>query len=232
MVNGARMAAVGPAYRGGIVFGNALLTGIVRWIFGDRVSDMLSGYRVFSRRFVKSFPALSSGFETETEFTVHALELQMPIAEQPTAYKERPEGSAFQTADFSRRGAHPAHHRRVDEGRAAVAILRCSGAVPVPARRRGWNTRPARVVQTGLVPRLPTAVWRGAGAALLPFAGLRPSARFRRARPQGDEASRLSRNPRYRLRALRAVSAQEAELAVADRASPRAGMLAEVIHRC
>jgi hypothetical protein len=71
-----------------------LLTGLVSRLFGKRVSDMLSGYRVFSRRFAKSFPALSSGFETETEFTVHALQLGMPMGEISAAYKERPVGSA------------------------------------------------------------------------------------------------------------------------------------------
>jgi glycosyltransferase involved in cell wall biosynthesis len=93
MVNGRRVTEIAAAYRPGHRFGNALLTGIVRRIFGSRVRDLLSGYRVFSRRFVKSFPALASGFETETEFTIHALELNMPIAELPTVYKERPKGS-------------------------------------------------------------------------------------------------------------------------------------------
>lgn len=87
MVTGARIGA--GTHRPGHLFGNRLLTGLVRRIFGDRISDMLSGYRVFSRRFVKSFPALVSGFETETEFTVHALRLGMPISEVPTQYRER-----------------------------------------------------------------------------------------------------------------------------------------------
>jgi hypothetical protein len=81
------------AYRQGHRFGNRVLTGIAQRIFGKRVTDMLSGYRVVSRRFVKSFPALSSGFETETELTIHALALRMPIGEITTPYKERPEGS-------------------------------------------------------------------------------------------------------------------------------------------
>jgi len=79
MVTGTRVSEKADAYRRGHQLGNAVLTGLVRRIFGNRVSDMLSGYRVFSRRFVKSFPALAAGFETETEFTVHALELKMPI---------------------------------------------------------------------------------------------------------------------------------------------------------
>ena len=73
MVTGARQGGGQDAYRLGHRFGNQALTRMVCWIFGDGITDMLSGYRVFSRRFVKSFPALSSGFETETEFTVHAL---------------------------------------------------------------------------------------------------------------------------------------------------------------
>src|ERR1700744_6596657 len=81
MVNAARYGAVREAYRPGHKLGNALLTALVSWAFGDGISDMLSGYRVFSRRFVKSFPALSSGFETETEFTVHALALHIPVHE-------------------------------------------------------------------------------------------------------------------------------------------------------
>jgi glycosyltransferase involved in cell wall biosynthesis len=94
MVTGIRVSDAGGAYRPGHRFGNLILTGVVRGIFGNRATDMLSGYRCFSRRFVKSFPALAGGFETETEFTVHALELRLPIAELPAAYGERPAGSA------------------------------------------------------------------------------------------------------------------------------------------
>ncbi len=93
MVTGNRVTMIEAAYRRGHRFGNAMLTGIVSSIFGNRITDMLSGYRVFSRRFVKSFPALSSGFETETEFTVHALELRMPLGEMDTPYRDRMEGS-------------------------------------------------------------------------------------------------------------------------------------------
>jgi len=94
MVNGARVTDREAAYRRGHVLGNRVLTGMVTTVFGRRLSDMLSGYRVFSRRFVKSFPALSAGFETETEFTVHALGLCMPVGEVETRYVERPPGSA------------------------------------------------------------------------------------------------------------------------------------------
>lgn len=81
------------AFRSGHHFGNHLLTSVVGMIFERSFTDMLSGYRIFSRRFVKSFPALAKGFETETELTVHALELRMPIAEVMTDYKSRPAGS-------------------------------------------------------------------------------------------------------------------------------------------
>ena len=101
MVNGARVTDVPLAYRPGHRFGNTVLTALVCRIFGTRITDMLSGYRVFSRRFVKSFPALASGFETETEFTVHALELRMPVGEIPTRYKERPAGSASKLRTYA-----------------------------------------------------------------------------------------------------------------------------------
>ncbi|MFO1239469.1 MAG: glycosyltransferase family 2 protein [Sphingomonadaceae bacterium] len=93
MVVGARKSEVEAAYRRGHRLGNALLTGMLARIFGRTFTDILSGYRVFSRRFVKSFPVLSAGFEIETEISVHALELRMPVAEQVTAYAARPEGS-------------------------------------------------------------------------------------------------------------------------------------------
>jgi len=93
MITGKRASDSEAAYRPGHRFGNRLLAGIASHIFGQTVSDMLSGYRAFSCRFVKSFPALSQGFEIETELTIHALQLRMPVAEITTAYKERPTGS-------------------------------------------------------------------------------------------------------------------------------------------
>ncbi len=101
MVNGSRVEQAERAYRRGHRAGNVMLTGMVRRIFGTRISDMLSGYRVFSRRFVKSFPALASGFETETEFTVHALELRMPVGEIAVGYRERPAGSASKLRTYA-----------------------------------------------------------------------------------------------------------------------------------
>lgn len=93
MVVGTRVASHVDAYRPGHQFGNRLLTFAVANLFGERFSDMLSGYRVFSRRFVKSFPAMSSGFEIETELSIHALELHLPVAEVATPYRIRVTGS-------------------------------------------------------------------------------------------------------------------------------------------
>ena len=94
MVVGTRVHREDAAYRRGHQTGNRLLTGFVASMFGQSFSDMLSGYRVLSRRFVKSFPVLSGGFEIETELTIHALELELPVAEVDTPYYARPEGSA------------------------------------------------------------------------------------------------------------------------------------------
>ncbi|MDP6437181.1 MAG: glycosyltransferase family 2 protein [Gammaproteobacteria bacterium] len=101
LVNGKRVHTETEAYRPGHQFGNVLLTSLVAMIFGKRFEDMLSGYKIFSRRFVKSFPSLSSGFEIETELTVHALELRMPVAEVETRYGTRPEGSESKLSTFT-----------------------------------------------------------------------------------------------------------------------------------
>ena len=103
MVNGQRSEVDGEAgaYRRGHRLGNRVLSGLGRAVFVDRIKDMLSGYRVFSRRFVKTFPALTSGFETETEFTIHALDLMMPLAELPVSYRERPAGAASKLRTYS-----------------------------------------------------------------------------------------------------------------------------------
>lgn len=93
MVTGKRIEQHDDAYRFGHRFGNRLLASITRVLFGQRSFDLLSGYRVMSRRFVKSFPAVSSGFEIETELTIHALSLNLPMLEVDTPYRERPEDS-------------------------------------------------------------------------------------------------------------------------------------------
>lgn len=158
MVNGTRVTAIQAAYRPGHRLGNQVLTGLVRAIFGNRIRDMLSGYRVFSRRFVKSFPALSSGFETETEFTVHALELRMPVGEVETAYKDRPAGSASKLRTYTD-GIRilrtivilVKEERPLAFFSTIAALLLLIGAI---------LTIPILVdyARTGLVPRLPTAV--------------------------------------------------------------------------
>ncbi len=100
MVVGTRQHDVKDAYRGGHVLGNRLFTGLLSGLFGRSFTDIFSGYRVFSRRFVKSFPVLSEGFEIETEMSVHALELKMPVGEVTTAYGARPEGSASKLSTY------------------------------------------------------------------------------------------------------------------------------------
>jgi hypothetical protein len=168
MVNGARVTDTVAAYRRGHRLGNRVLTGIVQRIFGNRVTDMLSGYRVFSRRFVKSFPALAVGFETETELTIHALELKMPIGEIATPYKDRPAGSTSKLRTYSD-GLRilRAIVMLVKEERPlqffavcalALAVLAVTLAIPLVAT----------YLRTGLVPRLPTAVL-ALGLMLLSF---------------------------------------------------------------
>ncbi len=93
MIVGARQEQEEKAYRRGHRFGNRFLTQCVAWVFGNQFGDILSGYRVFSRRFVKSFPTMTSGFEIETELTIHALTLRMPAVEIDVPYKARPDGT-------------------------------------------------------------------------------------------------------------------------------------------
>jgi len=158
MVNGARLATTVRAYRPGHVFGNKLLTGTVAAIFGSRIRDMLSGYRVFSRRFVKSFPALASGFETETELTVHALELRLPIAEILTPYRDRPPGSKSKLNTF-RDGFRILRTivYLVKEERPMLFFSSLASLLFISSLILGWPVV-ATFLETGLVPRLPTAV--------------------------------------------------------------------------
>ena len=100
MIVGSRISQAQESYRRGHRFGNAVLTGMLARLFGRSFTDILSGYRVFSRRFVKSFPSLSAGFEIETEISVHALELKMPTAEIDTPYFARPEGSLSKLSTY------------------------------------------------------------------------------------------------------------------------------------
>ena len=100
MVVGKREETHQDSYRPGHRLGNRVLTGLVRKLFGSQIDDMLSGYRVFSRRFAKSFPSSSREFEIETELTVHAMQMRMAIAEISTPYKERPPGSFSKLRTF------------------------------------------------------------------------------------------------------------------------------------
>jgi glycosyltransferase involved in cell wall biosynthesis len=170
MVNGARVPVTTQAFRPGHVFGNRLLTGTVAMIFGDRLRDMLSGYRVLSRRFVKSFPALAHGFETETELTVHALELRLPLAEVQTPYRDRPAGSQSKLRTF-RDGFRILRTivLLVKEERPLQFFSIVAGALFLSSLILGWPLV-AEYLRTGLVPRLPTAVL-ATGQMILAFVG-------------------------------------------------------------
>jgi glycosyltransferase involved in cell wall biosynthesis len=168
MVNGARVATAAAAFRPGHRFGNRLLTGTVAVIFGDRLKDMLSGYRVMSRRFIKSFPALASGFETETELTVHALELRLPIAEVRTPYRDRPAGSLSKLRTF-RDGWRILRtiFFLVKEERPLQFFSAVAAALVIAALVLGWPLV-TEFLETGLVPRLPTAIL-ATGLTILAF---------------------------------------------------------------
>jgi glycosyltransferase involved in cell wall biosynthesis len=168
MVVATRIDREEAAYRPGHRAGNWLLTGFVTHMFGRAFTDILSGYRVFSRRFVKSFPILSGGFEIETELTVHALELELPVGEIATPYYSRPSGSASKLSTWSDgfrilwtvfklyRAARPLS--LFGAFGLALAIVSIGLAIPIVIT----------YVQEGVVPRLPTAVL-STGLMLLAF---------------------------------------------------------------
>ena len=168
MVTAARLSEQTAAFRRGHLLGNTMLTGLVCRIFGNRVTDMLSGYRVFSRRFVKSFPALAAGFETETEFTVHALELKMPISEVVAAYRGRKPGSVSKLRTYAdgvrilRTIVLLVKEERPLQFFALIgaALLFAGFGLGVPVV--------VEFLRTGLVPRLPSAVL-ATGFVLLSF---------------------------------------------------------------
>ena len=168
MVTGLREACTEGAYRPGHVLGNAVLTGVVRRIFGKRIGDMLSGYRVFSRRFVKSFPALASGFETETELSVHALELCMPIGEMPTAYSERSAGSASKLRTYADGMRILRTIIRLVKDERPLQFFSLAGAILSLAGIGLGLPVVVEFLRVGLVPRLPTAVL-ATGLVLLSF---------------------------------------------------------------
>jgi glycosyltransferase involved in cell wall biosynthesis len=158
MVVGARQSEVEAAYRRGHRFGNLLLTGLLARLFGRSFSDILSGYRVFSRRFAKSFPVLSEGFEIETEISVHALELRMPVGEIVTAYAARPEGSTSKLSTY--RDGWRILRTIGMLYRIERPVLFFGGIGLVLALASVLLSVPLAItyLETGLVPRLPTAL--------------------------------------------------------------------------
>src|SRR5580704_16948953 len=158
MVVGLRLDKEQAAYRRGHRTGNWMLTGFLSSVFGHTFKDILSGYRVFSRRFVKSFPVLSDGFEIETELTVHALELSMPVAEVETPYFARPEGSVSKlntwSDGFRILGTILKLYRSEKPLRfftligIVMALVSIGLSIPIIVT----------YLEVGLVPRLPTAV--------------------------------------------------------------------------
>lgn len=171
MVNCARVPAADGVYRPGHRFGNRILTGLVTRVFGERVKDMLSGYRVMSRRFVKSFPALSTGFEIETEITVHALELRVPIAEVSAPYFVRSLGSAskLRTVGDGMRILRLIIHL-VKEERPLQFFSVIFGVLTAVSLALGVPVV-LQFLETGLVGRLPTAVL-STGLMILAFLSL------------------------------------------------------------
>ena len=158
MVVGTRRHEAKSAYRGGHVIGNRVFTGLLAGLFGRSFSDIFSGYRVFSRRFVKSFPVLSEGFEIETEMSVHALELRMPVGEFETAYGARPEGSHSKLSTFGDGwrilktivNLYRTERPVLFYGGIGEILLLAAFLLALPLART--------YLQTGLVPRFPTAI--------------------------------------------------------------------------
>lgn len=158
LVTGRRVHTDAAAYRPGHVLGNRMLTGLTARLFNVRLSDMLSGYRVFSRRFVKTFPLKAEGFAIETEFTVHAVRLLMPVSEMDTRYKERPVGSVSKLNTW-RDGlrilffiAHLVREERPLMFFTLLALVFAAAGLFIGA------PVVSEYMHTGLVPRLPTAV--------------------------------------------------------------------------
>jgi len=158
MVCAVRVDREDAAYRPGHRAGNRLFTGFVAHVFGQSFTDMLSGYRVFTRRFVKSFPVLSGGFEIETELTVHALELRMPIADVPTRYGSREAGSSSKlhtVRDGLRIGRTIVHV--IKEERPLQFFTLTALLFSLASLVSGYPIL-ITYFETGLVPRLPTAI--------------------------------------------------------------------------
>jgi glycosyltransferase involved in cell wall biosynthesis len=158
MVVGTRQHEAKEAYRGGHVLGNRLFTGLLSGLFGRSFTDVFSGYRVFSRRFVKSFPVLSAGFEIETEISVHALELKMPVGEVPTAYGARPEGSASKLSTYRDGWRILKVMLNLFRSERPALFFGAIGALLVIAAILLSIPLILTYIDTGLVPRVPTAI--------------------------------------------------------------------------
>jgi len=158
IVTGRRVHTEAAAYRAGHVFGNRMLTGLTAMMFNVKLGDTLSGYRVMSRRFVKSFPFTAEGFGIETELTVHAVRLQMPMAEVDTAYKERPAGSVSKLSTY-RDGFKILFTiaQMLREERPLLFFSAIGAVFALIAAILGASIV-IEFVKTGLVPRLPTAL--------------------------------------------------------------------------
>ena len=193
MVCAVRVDREEAAYRPGHRAGNRLLTGFVAHVFGQSFTDMLSGYRVFTRRFVKSFPALSGGFEIETELTIHALELELPVGEMRDALLLAAAGLGLQAQHLARRLPHPAHDAAALSGGAAAAAVHRHRHF---ARHRLDRHRDPDLHHLSAGGHRAAAADRGAvdrpDAAGVPVDRLRPDPRHGDARAARDETARLS----------------------------------------
>lgn len=158
MVVGARKSELEAAYRRGHRLGNAMLTGMLTRLFGRSFTDILSGYRIFSRRFAKSFPVLSAGFEIETEISVHALSLKMPVAERVTAYAARPEGSESKLSTYRDGWRILNTILKLYRFEKPLAFFGTIGAIIALAAVVLAVPLVITYAQTGLVPRFPTAI--------------------------------------------------------------------------
>ena len=158
MVVGTRKHEAVEAYRGGHVLGNKLFTSLLSGLFGRSFTDIFSGYRAFSRRFVKSFPILSSGFEIETEMSVHALELRMPVGEVETRYLARPEGSESKLSTYSDGWRILKTIITLYRIERPVLFFGSIGALLVVAALILAAPLVLTYLDTGLVPRFPTAI--------------------------------------------------------------------------
>ena len=158
MVVGTRRHEAEDAYRGGHVLGNKLFTSLLSGLFGRSFTDIFSGYRAFSRRFVKSFPVLSQGFEIETEMSVHALELRMPVDEIETRYGARPEGSHSKLSTYSDGWKILKTIVTLYRVERPVLFFGGIGALLLVAAILLAIPLVLTYLQTGMVPRFPTAI--------------------------------------------------------------------------